>query len=105
MVNPSRLQKLEALLADDPSDPFLRYGLAMEHVSQGDEETGARLFLDLIQAQPDYVPAYLQAGQVLARLDRVDEAQATYRAGIAAAQKKGDLHAAGEMQQFLDLLS
>ena len=52
MVTPSRLQKLEALLADDPGDPFLRYGLALEHVSQGNEETGVRLLLELIQAQP-----------------------------------------------------
>lgn len=105
MANTSRMQQLEALLADDPNDPFLRYGLAMEHASSGDEETGARLLVELIQVRPEYVPAYLQAGQLLARLDRVDEAQGVYRTGIAAAMKKGDVHAAGEMQQFLDLLS
>ncbi len=77
----------------------------MEHVSEGDEETGVRLLLELTRSQSDYIPAYVQAGQILARLDRVEEAQTTYRAGIAAAQKKGDLHAVGEMQQFLDILS
>jgi thioredoxin-like negative regulator of GroEL len=102
---PSRRERFEALLAETPNDPELRYAVAMEYVSEGDEETGARLLKELTQSQPDYIPAYLQGGQVLARLDQVDEAQAIYRAGIAAAQKKGDLHAAGEMQQFLDILS
>lgn len=102
---PTRRERFEALLAETPDDPELRYAVAMEHVSEGNEETGARLLLELTRSQPDFIPAYLQAGQVLARLDHVEEAQATYRAGIAAAQKKGDLHAAGEMQQFLDILS
>ncbi len=102
---PTRRQRFEALLAENPDDPELGYAVAMEHGSEGDEETAARLLLELTHKHPDFIPAYLQAGQVLARLDRVEEAQATYRAGIAAAQKKGDLHAAGEMQQFLDILS
>ena len=51
------------------------------------------------------MPAYLQAGQVLARLGRDDEARAVYRAGVAAAQRAGDAHAAGELQGFLDMLS
>jgi tetratricopeptide (TPR) repeat protein len=98
----SRRQQLEALLADDPNDPFLRYGMAMEFSSEGDHDTALRWFNDLIQVQPEYVPAYLQAGQALVRLDREEEAMAVYQAGIAMAKKMGDAHAAGEMEQFLD---
>jgi Tfp pilus assembly protein PilF len=98
----TRRQQLEALLADDPKDPFLRYGIAMEYSSEGDVETALRWLKDLIEVKPDYVPAYLQAGQALVRLDREEEARAVYRAGIALAKKMGDAHAAGEMEQFLD---
>lgn len=98
----SRRQQLEVLLADDPKDPFLRYGMAMEFSSEGDHETALRWLNELIQVQPEYVPAYLQAGQALVRLDREEEARAVYRAGIAMAKKMDDAHAAGEMEQFLD---
>ena len=104
MTGKSRRQRLEEMLAEDPKDPFLRYGLAMDYASAGDDETAAKCFAELIQASPEYVPAYLQAGQVLSRLGRDDEARAVCRAGVAAAQKQGDGHAAGELQGLLDMM-
>jgi predicted Zn-dependent protease len=98
-----RQLQLEALLADDPTDPFLRYGYAMEYVGQGDDESAVGSLRDLIAATP-YVPAYLQAGQALARLDRPDEARAVLRDGIAQAAKQGDGHAEGEMRGLLESL-
>ena len=100
-----RRQQLEALLADDPNDPFLRYGVAMEYASEGDQQTALRCLEDLIRVQPGYVPAYLQAGQALVRLDREEEARGIYRAGIAMVRKAGDAHAADEMERFLDAIS
>jgi predicted Zn-dependent protease len=98
----SRRQKLEALLADDPDDAFLRYGVAMEYVSEGDNETAHRYLAELIRAHSAYIPAYVQAGQALVRLDREEEARVVYKAGIAMARKVGDAHAADEMERFLD---
>jgi predicted Zn-dependent protease len=97
----SRKEQIEDMLADDPNDPFLRYGLAMEYASAGDAATAVRCFQELLQATPDYVPAYVQAGQLCARLGREDEAKALYKTGIDVARKKGDDHAAGEMESFL----
>jgi Flp pilus assembly protein TadD len=97
----TRLQQIEEMLADDPNDPFLRYGLAMEHIAQADNEEAARCFHGLIEVAPDYVPAYMQLGQVLVRLGRTDEAGQVWSRGIAQAQKKGDQHAFEEMQGFL----
>jgi tetratricopeptide (TPR) repeat protein len=105
MTSKSRRQQIEEMLAEDPNDPFLRYGLAMEYASAGDLDAAVRSLQDLIAVAPDYVPAYLQAGQALTKLDREDEARAVYRAGIAVAVKKGDAHAAGEMEGLLDMIS
>jgi Flp pilus assembly protein TadD len=105
MTGKSRKQQLEEMLAEDPSDPFLRYGLAMEHVSAGQDDDALRCFRELIQVAPDYVPAYMQAGRTLTRLQRDDEARTLYREGIATARQKGDLHAADEMERFLEELS
>jgi tetratricopeptide (TPR) repeat protein len=105
MTGKSRKQQIEEMLADDPNDAFLRYGLAMEYVGAGQDEEAVRCFRHLLETTPDYVPGYMQAGRTLARLDRVDEARAVFQAGIAAAREKGDLHAAEEMAGFLEGLN
>jgi Tfp pilus assembly protein PilF len=100
----SRKEQIEELLKDDPDDPFLRYGLAMEYVSQGDDAEAARCFRDMFKDLPDYMPAYMQGGQVLSRLGRIDEARAAFERGMTVARQQGNLHAAEEMQGMMDLL-
>jgi thioredoxin-like negative regulator of GroEL len=106
MARTPRMDQIEAMLADDPDDAFLRYGLAMEHASAGDHAACVEVLRDLIArtAANPYVPAFLQAGQALVRLDRVPEACAVLRQGVEAARKAGDTHAQGEMQGLLDSL-
>jgi hypothetical protein len=101
------MAQIEALLADDPDDAFLRYGLAMEHASVGDDEACVGVLRDLITRTTDnpYIPAFLQAGQALVRLDRLAEARDLLHQGIAAAGRAGDTHAQGEMQGLLDSIT
>ena len=105
MTAKSRKQQIEEMLAEDPNDPFLRYGLAMEQMSAGDDEAAARCLQELIAVAPGYVPAHQQLGQTFLRLGRTSEARQAWRLGVDAAQKAGDLHARDEMQGFLDSLS
>jgi predicted Zn-dependent protease len=102
MSGKSRKERLQEMLADDPNDPFLHYGLAMESVSEGNDEEAAVRLLELTGRTPDYVPAYQQAGQALLRLGRNDEARAILQAGIRAARAGGQHHPADEMQGMLD---
>ncbi|MCC6493369.1 MAG: hypothetical protein IT424_10130 [Pirellulales bacterium] len=97
----SRRQKIEAMLADDPQDVFLRYSLAMELDKEGDHDASVAKFDELTRGAPPYVPAFFMAGQQLTRLERLDEARAYLRDGIEAARQQGDAHAAGEMSEFL----
>ncbi|MCI0700497.1 MAG: hypothetical protein L0241_05390 [Planctomycetia bacterium] len=103
MARTPRMAQIEALLAEDPDDAFLRYGLAMEHASSGDDASCVSVLRDLIARTKEnpYVPAFLQCGQALMRLDRANEAAEVLRQGIAAAGRAGDLHAQGEMQGLL----
>jgi Flp pilus assembly protein TadD len=100
----TRKQQLQAMLAEDPHDHELRYMLAMEHVSEGDNEGALRWFRELFESAPDYVPAYHMAGRTLERLGRLEEAGDVLRRGIPVAEKRGDAHAAAEMQELLDSL-
>lgn len=97
----SRREKIEVMLADDPGDTFLRYSLAMELDKEGDHDASLSRFADLTLDEPPYVPAFFMAGQQLVRLQRIDEARTILRDGIAAARIQGDVHAAGEMSEFL----
>ncbi|MBM3994466.1 MAG: tetratricopeptide repeat protein [Planctomycetes bacterium] len=101
MDSASRRQKIEAMLADEPNDPELRYMLAMEYVSGGDDAEAVRCFRELIAVAPNYPPAYHQAGRALQRLGQIAEARDVLTQGIPIAQKKGDQHAAGEMAELL----
>ena len=105
MTVKSRRERLEEMLAAEPNDAFLRYGLAMDYASGGDDAAAAKCFAELLRLSPDYVAAYLQAGQVLVRLGRDDEARGVYEAGVKVAQRAGDAHAAGELQGFMDMLT
>jgi hypothetical protein len=96
-----RREKLEALLADDPGDVFLRYGLALELDKEGDHEASLARLRELQSHQPPYVPAFFMAGQQLVRLSRIEEARAALREGIEEARRQGNAHAAGEMSELL----
>ena len=101
MKTSSRREKIEAMLADEPNDTFLRYSLAMELGKEGLHERSLEGLQSLKQDMPPYVPAFFMSAQQLAKLDRVDEARSALREGIDQARQQGDTHAAGEMSEFL----
>ena len=101
----SRREKLEAMLQSSPADQMLRYMLALELEKEGEAERSLGLMNSLMQDSTPYVPAFLMAGQQLARLGRIEDARACYSAGIKEAQQQNNSHAAGEMAGFLASLS
>jgi predicted Zn-dependent protease len=93
---------LEQSLAEDPCDSFLRYGLAVQCLREGDLGEGRARLVALIGDHPDdQVAAYQQLGQSYAETGEREAAAATLRAGIAKAQVSGNWHAATEMEQLL----
>jgi tetratricopeptide (TPR) repeat protein len=100
----SRIARIEAMLQDAPDDAELRYMLAMEHASAGDDAAAVRCFEDLMARFPDYPPGYHMAGRALVRLGRIADAREVLERGIPAALRKNDQHAAGEMQELLNTL-
>jgi predicted Zn-dependent protease len=101
----ARRLMLEQSLAEDPGDTFLRYGLAVQCLREGDVEEGRTRLRALIADHPDdQVPAYQQLGQSFAESGETDAAREALTAGIAIAQRRGDWHAAAEMEQIVDTL-
>lgn len=98
----ARRQKLEESLAESPEDTFLRYGLAIQCLRDGDLEEGRQRLRSLIADHPeDQIAAYQQLGQSHLETGEVDDAHQILRQGIAKARARGDLHAASEMEGLL----
>ena len=100
----SRRTQLEQFLTAEPHDPFLRYGLAMTCVAEGDTVAAQVHFEQLLTEHPNYVAGYFQLAQLRARLGDLEGAQPLLKTGIAAALKAGDDHTAAEMTAFLETL-
>ena len=92
------------MLLDDPSDTFLRYGLALEMRSAGEHDASLAKLAELTRDVPPYVPAFFMAAQQLADLERIEEARSFLRDGIDEARRQGDSHAASEMSEMLATL-
>jgi tetratricopeptide (TPR) repeat protein len=101
ILEPTRIEILNQLLADNPSNTFARYGLAMEHVKAGSLDRAIAEFDAVIATDPAYAAAYFHGGQALEKLNRLDQARDYYRRGVAAAR---DPHARSELQAALDIL-
>ncbi len=99
-----KIATLSSILQQNPNDSFARYGLAMAHLGDGDAEAALNEFTTTTNLNPDYVPAYQMSAQTLARLNRNEAAVERLKAGLAAAQRTGNAHAASEMQALLDEL-
>lgn len=97
----SRREKIQAMLADDPKDTFLRYSLAMEYRSEGNHDESLRGLGELTKDDPPYVPAFFMAAQQLVDLTRINEARTMLRNGIDEARQQSDSHAAAEMSELL----
>jgi len=93
---------LERSLAEAPSDTFLRYGLAVQCLREGDREEGRSRLIALITDHPeDQVAAYQQLGQSYLESGESGRAIEALRAGVEKARARGDWHAAAEMEGLL----
>ncbi len=99
-----RIATFQTFISRTPTDPFPRYGLAMEYKGAGRLDDAWATFQELVEKFPDYVPTYLMAGGTLEALGRRDEAAALYRTGIEVAGRRGDLHARKELETALAAL-
>ena len=100
-----KIAALNEILQLDPTNAFARYGLAMEHVSQGNLPAALAEFNTLIGHNPDYVPAYQMSAQTLAKSGQTEAALTRLHEGIAAANRTGNAHALAEMEAMREDLS
>jgi tetratricopeptide (TPR) repeat protein len=100
-MNSERIKMLEQFVAEDPTDPFNHYALALE-TAKTNQPKAKEIFDQLISTNPEYVPAYYQASLIYIDLSLNKEATSVIEAGITQAKKQNNLKAANELRSLLD---
>lgn len=100
-----RLAQLQALLAEDPKDAFVRYAIALEHKRMGAMDQAAEALEALLHDEPKYIAAYYQLALVLADLGRAHEAIHTCEIGALQCITTGDRKARAELLELKNALS
>lgn len=80
---------------------MLRFTLAAGYFERGDLERARTHAEAALALDADYSAAWRLLGKVQTAQGHALEAAATYRSGIAVAERRGDLQAAKEMRVFL----
>jgi Tfp pilus assembly protein PilF len=95
------VQRFEALLAAGKDGALLRFGLGMQYLNAKDPARAEEHLRRAVSMDPAYSAAWKLLGRALEQQERADEAMQAYRAGIEAADRRGDKQAAKEMGVFL----
>lgn len=93
-----RLEQLKSFHEEDPDDPFTRFALAQEHLKRDHLDKALSFFEGLVDTDPNYVGTYYHLGKLYERLDRQDDAIATYEQGIEVARTQGEQKNLSELQ-------
>ena len=96
-----RLDKLKQFLEANPSDCFVRYGLAQEYVKAGELAHAIEEYNRIFEINPDYQAAYYHAGQTYRKLGQTESARKAFAQGIETSLRTGDLHARSELEAAL----
>lgn len=100
-MNETRLKKLLEMEETNPADPFLKYALAQEYVSGGNDEEAERYFVLLLHSFPTYLPTYYQYALLAERSSNWELAEELYKKGIALAQQQADTKTTRELNLAL----
>ena len=99
-----RLARLLDMERAQPADPFLKYALAMEYISQGNTPQSRYYFELLVSEFPDYVATYYQYGKLEEESGNNEAAIALYSLGIEKATAAGDQKTAQELRAAMEMV-
>ena len=99
-----RVGMFKKVLEIDPKDQVANFGLGSIYLETGRYQEGLEPLKTVIEAYQDYSAAYLLLGKTWEKLSNKEEAIETYKKGIAAASKKGDLMPLKDMQNRMNQL-
>lgn len=98
------IEQLKKVLAADPRDPFVLYGLAQEYAKAGHLREACEYYDRCLSVDPGYCYAYFHKARAQEAGGDAAAALATLRAGVEAARSARDGKALGELAEYLAML-
>ena len=95
---------IKDMLAQNPSDPFLQYAMALEYEKVAEPEKAIEHIRELLETTPDYLGAYYKLGKLYEERGEEEQAIEVYRKGRKLATEKKDAKTLGELTEALMLL-
>ena len=86
-MNSQRLQKLLNYYEQDPNDPFIIYGIALEY-EKVNLQKAVEFYDLLLSAHKDYLPTYYQAAHLFWEEQEIEKAEEIFIKGIALAEEQ-----------------
>lgn len=102
-MNHDRIKLLQSYIRESPQDPFNRYALALELMSDAPEEA-CEILLELLKDVPSYLPTYYQASVQLIEQNRMEEAKIVLENGILLGRQQNDHKTIRELKTLLQEL-
>lgn len=99
----NRIEVFEQMLADDPSNTMVMFGLAKEYEKIGDHAKVIELLESYLSKFDDEGNAYGVLANAYARIGDREKAIETYKRGIDVSMAHGHPSMANEYQMTLDL--
>ena len=100
----SRMENLKLFLAEDPSDDFSEYALALEYEKTGEIDNAIFHLENIHKRSPEYLAAYYQLGRLLEFKKVFERAAIIYQEGMQVALKAHDKKTYNELQSALSMM-
>ncbi len=101
-MSTSRVEVFEQMLAGDPSNTMVMFGLAKEYEKAGEEAKVIELLERYLAAADDEGNAYGMLARAFERTKQTDKAREAYQRGITAASSHGHPSMAEEYRTILE---
>lgn len=94
----------EAMLAAEPDDTMLLYGLGRKLLSDGHAARAEPHLAHCVEVDPNYSAAWRELGRARMEIGDAEGARAAFESAVRAADARGDLQVAKEAKVFLSRL-
>ena len=100
-ITVTRLDQLLVFKAEDPTDAFISFALAMEYRKLGDLSKARQVLEELMATDSAYIGTYFHLGKICEQLGDKDAARNIFTTGIQISAGQNDHHAKSELQGAL----
>lgn len=100
-TNESRIETIEAMLQNNPTDCFLRHALGLELQKKGDLAGAIKAFKQVVEQDENYVGTYYHLALALVHGHRA-EAKKVFEKGLQIAKAVQDKHAENELRMVYE---